>query len=50
MGLAFAEVDTESVVAVLVAAAGWDSMSDNLAAAFAAELDLSSSRSSNQHY
>ena len=50
MGLAFAEVDTESVVAVLVQVDGWDSMSDNLAVALAAELDLPSSRSNNQHY
>ena len=38
------------LVSVLVVAAGWDSMSDNLAAAFAAELDLPSSHSSNRHY
>ena len=38
------------LVSVLVAAAGWDSTSDNLAAALAAELDLPSSRSSNRRY
>ena len=38
------------LVSVLVAAVGWDSMSDNLAAALAAELGLPSSRSSNRHY
>ena len=50
MGLAFAEVDTESVVAVLVSAADLGSTSDNLAVVLAAELDLPSSRSSNRHY
>ena len=50
MGLVFAEVDTESVVAVLVAAAGWDSMSDSPAAALVAELYLPLSRSNNRHY
>ena len=52
MGLAFAEVDTESVVAVLalVVAADWGSTSDNLAAVLAAELGLPSSRSNNRHY
>ena len=39
-----------AAVLALVAAAGWDSMSDNLVAALAAELDLPSSRSSNRHY
>ena len=39
-----------AAVLALVAAAGWDSMSDNLAAALVAELDLPSSRSNNQHY
>ena len=38
------------LVSVLVAAAGWDSMSDNLAAVPAAELGLPSLRSSNRHY
>ena len=38
------------LVSVLVAAVGWDSMSDKLAAALVAELDLLSSRSNNRHY
>ena len=50
MGLVFAEVDTESVVAVLVSAAGWGSAFDNPAAALAAELCLPLSRSNNRHY
>ena len=39
-----------AAVLALVVAAGWGSMSDNLAAALAAELDLPSSRSNNRHY
>ena len=39
-----------AAVLALVVAADWGSMSDNLAAALVAELDLLSSRSSNRHY
>ena len=39
-----------AAVLALVVAADLDSMSDNLAAALAAELGLPSSRSSNRHY
>ena len=39
-----------AVVLALVAAVGWDSMSDNLAAVLVAELGSPSSRSSNPHY
>ena len=59
MGLAFAEVDTGSAE-VLAQAVGRDKSVDNLvvlrllvvaaAVVLAAELDLPSSRSSNQHY
>ena len=45
-----AAVVHKRLAAVLVAAVGLDSMSDNLAAALVAELDLLSSRSSNRHY